>query len=198
MTRILISPERWRYNIGLITSTTLIAQLLTSANGQPIEPIEGMGEVKAEMRKQDVTINELQTENKRLKKEAKRLEAEIINAMAVVDNQVERNTAEIINVEATFYTAYCSTGCTGITATGLDVSSTIYTPDGLRVIAVDPSVIKLGSTVRVTLASGDSFTAKASDTGGAIRGNRIDVLVSDEATAYSLGRQAAKVEVISE
>ncbi len=108
------------------------------------------------------------------------------------------NISRTINVEATFYSAFCSTGCSGITATGLDVSSTIYTPEGLRVIAVDPNVIALGSTVRVTLANGDSFTAKASDTGGAIRGNRIDVLVSDEATAYSLGRQAATIEILSE
>ncbi len=137
-------------------------------------------------------MSELQKEVERLvRNDSTRNVTDIHSRNNVVDN-------EVINVEATFYSAFCSTGCTGITATGLDVSSSIYTQDGLRVIAVDPNVIALGSTVKVTLANGDSFTAKASDTGGAIRGNRIDVLVSDEATAYSLGRQAAKVEVISE
>lgn len=87
------------------------------------------------------------------------------------------DTRDSINVEATAYTAFCDTGCIGVTATGLDVSSTIYTPDGYRVIAVDPSVIALGSIVKVTLDNGDSFEAKAEDTGGDIRGNRIDILV---------------------
>lgn len=205
MTRIHTSLERWRYSIGLLTTSTLIAQLLTSAHGQPIEPIEGMGEIKREIREKAETIDiqkrkldEERAKVSELQKEVERLEAEIISAMAVVDNQTERSTAEVIDVEATFYTAFCSTGCTGITASGLDVSSTIYTPEGYRVIAVDPSVIALGSIVRVTLANGDSFEAKAEDTGGAIHGNRIDVLVSDEATAYSLGRQSATVEIINE
>lgn len=103
-----------------------------------------------------------------------------------------------ISVEATFYTAFCSTGCIGITATGLDVSSTIYTPDGYRVIAVDPSVIALGSIVKVTLDNGDSFEAKAEDTGGDIRGNRIDILVESSDEAFRLGRQAATVEILTE
>lgn len=180
-----------------------------------------MGEVKAELRKRAETIDlqkreidEKQAKVSALEKEVERLEqdnrkadehlnthsanrndrSDDISSDTNVDNYSE--VTRVINVEATFYTSDCE-GCSGITASGYDVSSTIYTPEGLRVIAVDPSVIKLGSTVRVTLANGDSFTAKASDTGGAIRGNRIDVLVSDEATAYSLGRQAAKVEVIS-
>lgn len=182
-----------------------------------------MGEVKAELRKRAETIDlqkreidAKQAKMDTLEKEVKRLERdnrkadEHLNTHSAnrndrsddisndtnVDNYSE--VTRVINVEATFYTAFCDTGCTGVTATGLDVSSTIHTPEGLRVIAVDPGVIPLGSTVRVTLANGDSFTAKASDTGGAIKGNRIDVLVSDEATAYKLGRQAATVEVISD
>lgn len=108
------------------------------------------------------------------------------------------DTRDSINVEATAYTAFCDTGCIGVTATGLDVSSTIYTPDGYRVIAVDPSVIALGSIVKVTLVNGDSFEAKAEDTGGDIRGNRIDILVESRDEAYRLGRQSASIEIISE
>lgn len=99
---------------------------------------------------------------------------------------------------ATFYTAFCDTGCTGVTATGLDVSNTIYTPDGLRVVAVDPSQIPLGSIVQVSLADGTVFNAEAADTGGAIKGRIIDVLVADTNEAQRLGRQDIRIHIIRE
>ncbi len=50
-------------------------------------------------------------------------------------------------------------------------------------IAVDPSVIPLGSTVYI-----DGYGEfKAHDTGGAIKGNRIDVCVGSHSEAYRLG-----------
>lgn len=50
-------------------------------------------------------------------------------------------------------------------------------------IAVDPSVIKLNSTVYI-----DGYGEfKAQDTGGAIKGNRIDVCVGSHTEAYKLG-----------
>ena len=50
-------------------------------------------------------------------------------------------------------------------------------------IAVDPSIIPLGSSVYI-----DGYGSfKAHDTGGAIKGNRIDVCVSSHAEAYQLG-----------
>lgn len=100
-----------------------------------------------------------------------------------------------INVEATYYTAFCDTGCIGITRTGVDVSETIYY-EGRRIIAVDPSVIPLGSVVHVKTDNGESFEATAQDTGGAIVGNKIDILVGDHDEAMRLGRVEAKVRVI--
>lgn len=113
------------------------------------------------------------------------------------DHSTTNGDAELIEVEATFYTAMCDTGCTGTTATGLDVKDTIYTDEGNRIIAVDPNVIPLGSMVKITLEDGTTFTASAEDTGGGIRGNRIDVLVESREDAERLGRQSAEVEVIS-
>lgn len=98
--------------------------------------------------------------------------------------------------EATAYTAYCDTGCIGITASGYDVRNSIYTSDGLRVIATDPAVVPMYSIVNVTLADGTTFKAQALDTGGAINGNRIDILVASRAEAITLGRQAVEIEVI--
>jgi|SRR6185312_2154928 len=99
--------------------------------------------------------------------------------------------------ESTFYTAECK-GCSGITRTGYDVRNTIYTPDGLRVVAVDPNVIPLHSIVQVTLEDGTTFTAQALDTGGDIKQKRIDVLVETKKEAFRLGRQQVQVEIIRE
>ena len=99
-----------------------------------------------------------------------------------------------LNVEATFYTAFCAEGCGGVTATGLDVSNTIYY-GGRRIIAVDPNVIKLGSTGTLTLSTGHTYRVTAQDTGGAIKGARIDLLVASESEANRLGRQQAVLKL---
>ena len=74
-----------------------------------------------------------------------------------------------------------------VTANGTDVSSTIYTPEGYRIIAVDPSVIPLNSIVQITIPGWPPFMAKACDTGSAIKGNKIDLLVSSIGEAYAFG-----------
>lgn len=99
-----------------------------------------------------------------------------------------------LNVEATFYTAFCAEGCGGVTATGLDVSNTIY-HGGRRIIAVDPNYIKLGSTGTLTLSTGQTYRVTAQDTGGAIKGARIDLLVASESEANRLGRQPAVLKL---
>jgi len=80
-------------------------------------------------------------------------------------------------------------GCSGITATGIDVRNN----PNMKVIAVDPSVIPLGSRVWVE-GYGE---AVAGDTGGAIKGNRIDVLLPSEAyAAQNWGRRTVQVRVL--
>mgnify|MGYP003413336246 CR=1 FL=1 len=97
-------------------------------------------------------------------------------------------------MRASFYTSRC-TGCSGKTAMGIDVRKSIYYK-GLRVIAVDPRVIKLGTIVRVDV-NGQSFKAIAGDTGGAIKSHRIDILVATKKEAYALGIKQAKVTVLN-
>ena len=92
-----------------------------------------------------------------------------------------------ITVEATAYTAGCE-GCIGITKTGVDLNAN---PDA-KVIAVDPSIIPLGSKVYV---EGYGY-ATAEDTGGAIKGNRIDVFVPEQNDALQWGRKQVKVTII--
>jgi 3D (Asp-Asp-Asp) domain-containing protein len=110
---------------------------------------------------------------------------------------VEAPAPEWYTFEATAYVALCDTGCTGITKTGIDVRNNVK-HHGKRIIAVDPSVIPLGSSVDIRLADGTTFEATAQDTGGAIRGNRLDLLVSTEDNAWQFGRQTVEVRKIEE
>lgn len=149
----------------------------------------------------DSRIEELETEVKRLESENKRLNnANSDNDVSSVSSDKKGGSEEksngTMNASATFYTAFCPTGCTGVTATGYDVSNTIYSPEGYRIIAADPSVYPLKSTVDITLENGDSLRAKVMDTGGDIKGNRIDVLVASRDEAYALGRQKASVSKV--
>lgn len=111
------------------------------------------------------------------------------------DDGQEEQKESLGTFEATYYTAYCDT-CdeNAITANGDDISESIFV-DGDRVIAVDPDVISLGSTVEVSTGS-ETFKAEAVDTGGDINGNRIDILVESEEEAQELGRQDVEVSII--
>ncbi|NYF26400.1 G5 and 3D domain-containing protein [Sporosarcina sp. JAI121] len=90
-------------------------------------------------------------------------------------------------VTATAYTAECN-GCSGITRTGINLRAN----PNLKVIAVDPSVIPLGSKVWV---EGYGY-AVAGDTGGAIKGKKIDLHVPTKNAAYKFGRRQVKVKII--
>jgi 3D (Asp-Asp-Asp) domain-containing protein len=74
--------------------------------------------------------------------------------------------------------------------------ATGYTAIGMRatrgVVAVDPRVIPLGSRVYVE----GYGAAIAGDTGGAIKGNRIDVCFPSRAEALRWGRRTVKVVVL--
>ncbi|TMW70307.1 peptidoglycan-binding protein [Alteribacter natronophilus] len=93
----------------------------------------------------------------------------------------------VYEMEATAYTAYCD-GCTGITYTGQDLRAN---PDK-KVVAVDPDVIPLGSTVYVE-GYGEAI---AGDIGGAIQGNRIDLHMATKEEALEFGRRTVTVEVL--
>lgn len=135
-------------------------------------------------------INEDKAQIGRLKLEIERLESEI-ETLKNIDA-----TCSKYEFEATAYTANCR-GCIGITKTGIDVRQTIY-HGGMRIVAVDPNVIALGSILRITLADGSTFEAVAADTGGAIKGRKLDVLVGTYDEAVQFGRQSVSVEIINE
>jgi 3D (Asp-Asp-Asp) domain-containing protein len=137
-------------------------------------------------------VKELENEALKLKEERDKVLAENFKK-SQEGSDVEGRT---ITVEASAYIAKCSEGCTGKTATGVDVSNTIYY-NGHRVIAVDPNVIPLNSLVKVE-TDHESFTAMAIDKGGYIRGNRIDLLVGSTSEARQFGRKDVTLTVLKE
>ena len=83
-----------------------------------------------------------------------------------------------------------ATGTIGNVVKTLTMESTAYY--GLSTIAVDPNVIPLGTKVYV---SGYGL-AIAADTGGAIKGNIIDVFLNSYEECYSWGRRQVTVQIL--
>lgn len=86
----------------------------------------------------------------------------------------------VLRMVATAYTAHCA-GCSGITASGRRA--------GHGIVAVDPRYISLGTRLYIP---GYGY-AIAGDTGGAIRGNRIDLGFNSRSDALQFGRRTVTV-----
>jgi len=97
------------------------------------------------------------------------------------------NVKKEFTVSASAYTANCN-GCSGITKTGINLKRN----PNIKVIAVDPNVIKLGTKVYV---EGYGY-AIAGDIGGAIKGNKIDVFIPNKSDAYKWGRKNVKITIL--
>jgi len=91
---------------------------------------------------------------------------------------------KVLTMNASAYDPYPPGGYKGLTKMGYKA--------GFGHVAVDPRVIPLGSLVYV---EGYGF-AIASDIGGAIKGNRIDLCMPTRAQAYQFGRRKVKVHVL--
>ena len=112
-----------------------------------------------------------------------------------------RGEPELVRVEylGTFVATYycceryphiCGTG-DGLTATGDGLTATgVAVEPGI--VAVDPAVIPLGSTVVI-----DGAEYIAADTGGLIKGQRVDIAVPTHAEALALGVREVEVWVMA-
>ena len=91
-------------------------------------------------------------------------------------------------------TAYTSNECGVVTYSGfeLDKNYSKY----LNVCAVDPEEIKLGSVVLVKFKNGDIKPYVALDTGGAIKGKRVDLYFTDLNEAINFGRKTLEISVL--
>ncbi|WP_312472718.1 LysM peptidoglycan-binding domain-containing protein [Neobacillus sp.] len=112
-----------------------------------------------------------------------------VSSSVISPSKSKDDRTKEITVKATAYTASCE-GCSGTTATGVDLNAN---PDA-KVIAVDPSVIPLGSKVYVE----GYGVATAADTGGAIKGNRIDVFIPSKQDAINWGKKHIKIRILNQ
>lgn len=117
----------------------------------------------------------------------KKMVASASSGVGVSRSNAEPSGGKEFYVTATAYTAYCN-GCSGITHTGINLRAN----PNVKVIAVDPKVIPLGSKVWV---EGYGY-AVAGDTGGAIKGKKIDLHVPTKSEAYKFGRRQVKMKII--
>ncbi|EMY5508929.1 enterotoxin, partial [Bacillus wiedmannii] len=155
---------------------------------KPKEEAKVKEEVKAKEEEKAQEIAKAK-EEERAREIAKAKEEE--RAKEVSKNNIQSVKREL-TVVATAYTADPSeNGTYGgrvLTAMGHDLT---VNPN-MRIIAVDPKVIPLGSKVWVE-GYGEAI---AGDTGSAIKGNRIDVLMGSKSKAMNWGRQTVKVKIL--
>lgn len=162
-----------------------------------------LDELETQLEERDSQIEQLKEDlvakkerEARLAKEKKEDSSDNTNEkkVATASNNVKSNN-NLGTFTVTFYSVGDGLTPSTVTANGTDVSNTIYSPEGYRIIAVDTRVIPMNSIVEVTM-SGSTFTAKASDSGSAIKGNKIDLLVSSPDEALRLGVQKATLNII--
>jgi uncharacterized protein YabE (DUF348 family)/3D (Asp-Asp-Asp) domain-containing protein len=96
--------------------------------------------------------------------------------------------SNVIHCEATAYSSQ-EPGIGTITASGKPVKRN---PNGYSTIAVDPKVIPMGTRVYV---DGYGY-ATAEDTGGAIKGNKIDVYLHTISDCIAWGRRGVNVYIL--
>ncbi|MGO0656318.1 cell wall-binding protein EntB [Bacillus mycoides] len=181
-----------------------IAKAKEEAKAQEIEKVKEEAKAQAQeiaKAKEEAKVREMEKakaqEIAKAKEEAKAREIEKAKAKEATKTQeVSKNNTQSakreLTVVATAYTADPSeNGTYGgrvLTAMGHDLTEN----PNMRIIAVDPKVIPLGSKVWVE-GYGEAI---AGDTGSAIKGNRIDVLMGSKSKAMNWGRQTVKVKIL--
>ncbi|MDQ0270755.1 3D domain-containing protein [Cytobacillus purgationiresistens] len=165
---------------SILISQTIISHEIPSITS---EEIAKRWAPNAQLWRQQVEVSaqaneELRSKNERLSAEIKRL-----------------NETAWQPFDASAYIADCAEGCSGITRVGIDVRNKTH-HDGMRVIATDPSVVPLWSIVELRFADGRTERAISLDTGGAIRGRKLDYLIGSHGDAIQFGRQQVDVKII--
>lgn len=117
------------------------------------------------------------------------------NMVATSRGDVRFREAMIMNASA-YDLSYASTGKRpGDRGYGITASGTTARPG---TVAVDPRVIPLGTRLYVESLDGtsDYGFAIAEDTGGAIKGHKIDLFFQSSSQAWSFGRRNVKIYIL--
>lgn len=116
--------------------------------------------------------------------------------LAESEEETQLDLTKLRQIENATITAYCickkccgkdeSHPAYGITASGRPAEPYVS-------VAVDPSLIPMGSTVYMDYGDGELLEFRADDTGGAVAGAHIDVCYPDHQSALEHGVQTARV-----
>lgn len=181
------------FSFAFLMMTTLFFTDLTNAATHTVKKGEELDEIADRYDTSVYTLlelNELEDIEKVTEGFVLKLPDHIQNKKAPVEKKETIDDFEVVKtltVEASAFTAYCK-GCSGKTASGIDLKKN---PD-IKLIAVDPKVIPLGTKVWVE----GYGIAVAGDTGGSIKGNRIDVFVKTKKIALNWGRKNVEIKVL--
>lgn len=166
------------------------AEEIRQVNEQLNSVSKMLNDVNQQMETNNVRIRALSDEATRLKTEVSRQEERAVTVDVTAYDLSEDSCGK--SMDDPGY---------GVTTTGFNLTG--QSLQSARAIAVDPSVIPLGSKVRVKFLEPDmagyNGTYTAVDTGGAINGNRVDLFYGDFGSrhanpeALAFGHHKAKV-----
>lgn len=134
--------------------------------------------------KSETIINDLNIHNKNIE------EKKVDDALSTTNSDNIKIESNPTNNYKEVYTMM-STAYAGDTITYMGTTP-VRDPDGISTIAVDPSIIPLGSKVYIP----GYGLAIASDTGGLINGNRIDLFLNSEDECINWGVQTVSLYLI--
>lgn len=139
----------------------------------------------------DNIMNDVSIYNKKVEEQKATEVSNITDNEANIKAEIAAETQEASTSYKATYTmeATAYAGDT-ITATG---ATPVRNPNGLSTIAVDPSIIPLGSKVYIP-GYGEAI---AEDTGGAIKGHRIDLFLNSENECINWGRRNVTLHVLA-
>lgn len=135
--------------------------------------------------KSETIINDLNIHNKNIE------EKKVDDALSTTNSDNIKIESNPTNNYKDVYTMM-STAYAGDTITYMGTTP-VRDPDGISTIAVDPSIIPLGSKVYIP----GYGLAIASDTGGLIKGNRIDLFLNSEDECINWGVQTVSLYLIA-
>lgn len=135
--------------------------------------------------KSETIINDLNIHNKNIE------EKKVDDALSTTNSDNIKIESNPTNNYKEVYTMM-STAYAGDTITYIGTTP-VRDPDGISTIAVDPSIIPLGSKVYIP----GYGLAIASDTGGLIKGNRIDLFLNSEDECINWGVQTVSLYLIA-
>lgn len=177
---------------GFLIFVTVVIIFLLIRNFQLNVQIMELEDKKYELLSENVNLeidnNYLDKQNDELTKELLMIETKEENQSKIVPT-VKKETPKYRSLGMFNITYYCKEDYPHICNDGNPkVTATGTTPTANRTIAVDPNKIPLGSTVKI---NGQEYIAE--DTGGAIKNNRIDILVDTHDEALENGKQEYEV-----